>query len=478
MFAPVRLPALLLLACCAVGCGEAVKQTEDASSWLSDETAFMDTLSHRTFAFFWEEAHPRTGLIPDRAPTESFASVAATGFGLTAYPIGVERGWVTREAAARRVLRTLDFLWNAPQHDGAEGASGYKGFYYHFLDPATGARFGTVELSTVDTALLLAGAFCCQSYFDGASAQEDSIRVLTDLIYERVDWVWASPRAPMINHGWNPEHGHLPYDWRGYNEAMPVYLFALASPTHPVEPAAWGAWEAGYRWGEFEGREHFGFGPLFGHQFPQCWLDLRGVVDELCEERGIDYFENSRRATLAQRDYAVRNPGGFVGYGPELWGLSACDGPVDGSFEIDGVERDFEPYWARGATFFEVCDDGTVAPYAAGASYPFAPEIVLPTLMAMARNHGDDLFGRYGFLDSCNPTFTLDVPVQHGRVVPGEGWYDTDYIGIDQGPLLIMLENGRSGLIWEIMKRNAHVVRGLRAAGFRGGWLDGEDAAP
>lgn len=470
--------ALSLSCVLAVGCGKAVDEAPQASTWRQDETAFMDTLSHRTFDFFWDLADPHTGLIPDRAPTESFASVAATGFGLTAYPIGVERGWVTREAAAGRVLHTLRFLWEAPQHDGPTGAVGYKGFFYHFLQPSTGARFGTVELSTVDTALLLAGAFFCQSYFDGADALEDSIRTLTDALYERVDWPWASPRAPMIGHGWTPEHGYLPYDWRGYNEAMLVYLFALASPTHPVAPEAWDVWGAGYAWGTFEGRDYFGFGPLFGHQFVQVWLDLRGVRDDLCAEHDLDYFENSCRATLSQYDYARRNPSGFVGYGPDLWGLSACDGPVHGTYEIDGVERSFETYWARGASFRGVNDDGTVAPYAAGSSYPFASDLVGPLLMALVRDHGDDLFGRYGFFDALNPTFTLDVPVQHGRVVAGKGWYDTDYLGIDQGPLLAMIENRRSGLVWRTTKRNAHVVRGLKAAGFHGGWLDGEGTAP
>ena len=437
----------------------------------------MDSLGHATFRWFWDLADPSTGLIPDRAPSESFASVAATGFGLTAYPIGAERGWITREQAARRVLHTLRFLWTAPQGPQPAGVIGHKGFFYHFLHLDTGARFETVELSTVDTALLLAGAFFCQSYFDGSSAQEDSIRALTDSLYARVDWRWASPRAPLIGHGWDPERGHLPYDWRGYNEGLLVYLFALGSPTHAVAPAAWAEWEAGYRWGEFEGYSYFGFGPLFGHQFPLVWLDLRGVQDRLTAERGLDYFENARRATLAQYSYARRNPSGFHGYGPELWGLSACDGPVHGEFQIDGETRRFETYWARGACFTEVNDDGTVAPYAAGSSWPLLPEVVGPTLMAMARIHGEHLWHEYGFLDALNPTFTVDAPVQHGRVVPGRGWYDTDALGIDQGPLLAMLENHRSELVWRVMRRNPHVVRGLRAAGFRGGWLgDGSDA--
>lgn len=431
----------------------------------------MDTLQARTFGYFWDLCDPRTGLAPDRAPTPSFASVAATGFALTAYPIGAERGYVTRAEARDRALSTLRFLWLAPQDTAVSGTAGHMGFFYHFLVPETGARFREVELSTVDTALLIAGALFCQSYFDGYATAEREIRALADSLYLRVDWTWASVRPPTIGHGWTPERGHLPYDWRGYNEGMILYLLALGSPTHPVAPEAWGAWTDGYRWDAFQGREHLGFGPLFGHQYTQVWFDLRGLQDAYMGAHGLDYFENSRRATLAQRDYARANPAGWRGYGERLWGLTACDGPVHRTLEIDGVTRRFETYWARGASFTSVDDDGTVCPSAAAASLPFAPEIVAPLLLALREDHGDHLLGAYGFRDALNPTFDIDAPVQHGRVVPGRGWYDTDYLGIDQGPILAMIENHRSGLVWRCMRRNPHVIRALRAAGFTGGWL-------
>jgi hypothetical protein len=286
-----------------------------------------------------------------------------------------------------------------------------------------------------------------------------------------VDWQWASVRSPTVSHGWKPESGFLGYDWRGYNEATMLYLMALGSPTHPVDPAAWEAWTDGYVWGDFHGQHHLGFSPLFGHQYTHVWYDMRGIRDQVMRDNDLDYFENSRRAVLSQYAYALENPGGWAGYGPRLWGLTACDGPVNQTLEIDGVSRDFATYWARGASFTYVNDDGTVCPSAAAASLPFAPEIVLPTLMAMKADHGEHLFGQYGFLDALNPTFTLDIPVQHGRVVPGRGWYDTDYLGIDQGPILAMIENHRTGLIWKTMRRNPHVIRGLKAAGFSGGWL-------
>jgi hypothetical protein len=269
-----------------------------------------------------------------------------------------------------------------------------------------------------------------------------------------------------------PESGFLPYDWRGYNEVMILYILALGSPSHPVDPSAWDAWLAGYQWGTFHGQEHLGFAALFGHQYTHVWIDFRGIRDAAMRERGIDYFENSRRATLSQQAYAVANPAGWAGYGPLFWGLTACDGPLEGRMEIDGRSRQFHTYWDRGASFTWINDDGTVSPSAAGGSIAFAPEIVIPTLMAMRDTYGEHLFSTYGFLDAVNPTIRTAIATQHGRVAPGVGWFDTDYLGIDQGPILAMIENHRSDLIWRTMRTNPHIVRGLKAAGFSGGWLD------
>jgi hypothetical protein len=473
------LPARAILVCglaCTLGCGnggnENVESTSGKFSLTPHETVFMENLQERTFQFFWQLSDPHTGLTPDRWPTRSFASVAATGFALTAYPIGVEHDIIGRDAARRRVLNTLRFFWTASQNSSVSDAVGYRGFFYHFLDTETGHRFGNVELSTMDTALFLAGALFCQSYFDQSQATEDSIRALADSLYLRADWQWASVRPPPISHGWKPESGFLPYDWRGYNEAMLLYVLALGSPTHPVAPEAWDAWTSYYQWGEFHGQQYLGFGPLFGHQYSHVWLDLRGIQDAYLRPRGIDYFENSRRATYAQYAYAQVNPHSWQGYGPRLWGLTACDGPVHGEYEIDNAKRNFRTYWGRGASFTGVNDDGTVCPSAAAASFAFAPEIVLPTLLALRDDYGDLIYGPYGFLDALNPTFRLEIQVQHGRVDPEHGWFDTDYLGIDQGPILAMIENFRSRLVWNTMRRNPHIIRGLRAAGFTGGWLD------
>lgn len=474
----VLVTLMLCAAACAAPRTARTRPAAPAFTPTLAQVAFLDTLERRTFQWFWDLSDPRTGLTPDRAPTRSFVSVSATGFALTAYPIGVERGWVSRDAARQRVLATLKFFDAARQDTASRGVTGYRGFFYHFLDPQTGTRFERVELSTIDTALLLAGALFCQSYFDGADADEASIRALADSLYTRVDWNWALVRPPMIVHGWDPEHGFLAYDWRGYNESMIVPIMALGSPTHPLGPEVWSYWASGCRWGSFQGYEHVGFPPLFGHQYSHVWLDLRGVRDSLMRAHGIDWFENSRRATLAQRAYAVANPSGFRGYGPRLWGLSACDGPVDATRTIEGREYRFHTYAARGASFRDVNDDGTVAPTAAAGSIAFAPEVVIPTLVAMREDWGDHAYVRYGFVDALNPTLNVAGDVYHGRIVAGVGWFDTDQLGIDQGPIVAMIENYRSGLVWRVMRRNAHIVRGLRRAGFRGGWLDAAPGSP
>jgi len=429
-------------------------------------------LQERTFRYFWETANPENGLVPDRFPTHSYASIAAVGFGLTTYPIGVERGYITRAQARVRVLTTLRFLARAPQGPEATGRSGHRGFFYHFLDMQTGVRFDDSELSTVDTALLLAGALFCQSYFDAAHPEEIEIRRRVEEIYRRVDWRWAQAKAPAITLGWSPEEGFLKYDWRGYNEAMLVYLLALASPTHAVGADAWNEWTSTYdaQWRKAHGQELLHFAPLFGHQYTHVWLDFRDIKDAYMRRRGLDYFENSRRAVYAQQAYAVSNPRGCKEYSAKIWGISASDGPADVVVEDAADTREFWTYAARGSD--PAHDDCTLAPTAAAASIPFAPEVAIPAVREMHARYGRHIYGEYGFLDAFNPTFTYDIPLRHGRKVEGFGWVADDYLGIDQGPILTMIENYRSGLVWRVMRENPHVRRGLTRAGFSGGWLE------
>ena len=444
-----------------------------ATSLSGPQLTFLDSLEHDTFRWFWELSDSTTGLTPDRAPTPSFSSVGAIGFALTAYPIGVERGWVTRSQAAERTRRTLAYLWRAPQDTTRRPAAGAHGFFYHFLDMKSGLRFkDDVELSTIDTGLMLAGAVFCESYFDRATPVERAVRALTDSLMDRVDWRWAQPRAPAMVLGWSPEDGFLPYDWGGYNETMILHVLALGSNTHAVAPGLWGAYTRHYRWGTFEGRPQIGFAPLFGHQYSHVWLDFRDIADDTMRARGLDYFENSRRATLSQRDYAIANPSQFRGYGARLWGLTACDGPADTTATIAGRKRTFLTYAARGASFVRIEDDGTICPAAAGGSLPFAPRECTEVLMAMRADWGTWAMNRYGFVDCFNPTLDAPLHVPYGRIVPGVGWFDVDQLGIDQGPILAMIENARSELVWKTLQRNPRIVRGLRRAGFRGGWLD------
>jgi hypothetical protein len=431
---------------------------------------FLSDLEERTFRFFWETANPKNGLIPDRYPTPSFASIAATGFGLTAYPIGVERGYITRAAARERVLATLRFFLHAPNEHG---------FYYHFMDMKTGARANDSEISTVDTSLLLAGVLFCQSYFDRQHPREIELRKLADEIYRRVDWTWAQPRPPAVALAWTPEEGFSGHDWQGYNEAMLVYLLALGSPTHPIGPQAWTLWTSTYErhWGTIYDQTFLSFGPLFGHQYTHVWVDFRGIRDAFMREHGLDYFENSRRATYTQRRYAIANPQHWQAYGKDVWGMSASDGPGPASETYMGQERSFLKYAARGVGADRITDDGTIAPTAAISSLPFAPEIVLPATLEMYHRFGSSIYSSYGFLDSFNASFHGTNPQSGapGQPVTGEegaGWVDPDYLGIDEGPILAMIENYRSNLIWRVMRNDPYIRQGLERAGFSGGWLD------
>jgi hypothetical protein len=436
----------------------------------SADNRFLDSLEYDTFRYFWETANPANGLIPDRAPTPSFSSIAAVGFGLTSYLIGVERGYITRTQAADRTLKTLRFFANAPQSEKATGVSGYKGFFYHFLDMKTGERFKQVELSTIDTALLLGGILSVQTYFNKNTSVETEIRKLADQIYGRVDWTWFQHNKPFVSMGWHPEKGFISADWKGYNEGMLLYILALGSPTHAVSPDTWAAWTKSYewaapRWATFQSQAHVNFDPLFGHQYSHIWVDFRGIQDSYMKSKGIDYAENSRRATYANRAYCLSNPAKWQDYGPTIWGLTACDGPKDTTV----TNRHFFSYRARGAASQQVIDDGTIAPTAAGGSLAFAPDVCLPALKTMKASYGSKLYGKYGFRDAFNPTYRYPSAFANGSTK--NGWFDIDYLGIDQGPILLMAENARTNFVWNLMKRNPHIRRGLQRAGFTGGWL-------
>jgi hypothetical protein len=442
----------------------------------SEVEAFLDDVQLRTFAYFWWTTEPRRGLAPDRFPSGGFASIAAMGFALTAFVIGIERGFVPRAQAAQRTLTMLRFLAGAEQGAKPDGVAGYQGFFYHFLGMKDGVRFGGCEISTVDTALLMMGVLLAQTYYD--QPQEKEIRDLAEKLYTQVDWRWAMTRAPVVALGWTPEGEFIPYDWVAYNEGMLVYILALGAPIYGLPKESWDAWSQRLAtfWTDSGELSMLRFPPMFGHQYSHVWIDFRKIQDQFMATKGSDYFENSRRATIAQRNYALANPMGWRGYAADQFGLTACDGPADVTLDMGGEKRVFHSYVARGVG---AIDDGTIAPTAAGGSIPFAPEICIPALMGMRQRYGDTLYGTYGFFDAFNLSFQDEkTKLDRGKVLPGKGWFDTDWVGIDQGPILAMIENHRTGLIWNIMRRNPYIQAGLRKAGFKGGWLDALPAQP
>lgn len=429
---------------------------------LNDQVSGDDLLAglqRFSFDYFIDQANPENGLVRDRTRAGSPASIAAVGIALTAYSIGVARGFVSRQWAVERTLVTLKFLWDSPQGPEPD-AAGYKGFYYHFLDMQTGRRVWKCELSTVDTAILMAGVLAAQAYFQEDDQNETEIRRLADALYRRVEWNWALNGGATVTHGWRPERGFLRYRWEGYDEALILYVLGLGSPTHALPAESYPAWLKNYRWKKLYGRELAYAGPLFIHQMSHIWLDLRGISDAFMREHDSDYFENSRSAAYVQRDYAIHNPRGFEGYGQDAWGLTASDGPGPARRRIGGQDRRFYGYKARGGPFGP--DDGTLSPWATVASLPFAPEIVLPALEHF-RSLGMGRDSPWGFAASFNRTFRTDGTAGF--------WTAPDRVGINEGPIGLMIENHRTDLVWSLMRGCPYVVAGLRRAGFTGGWL-------
>jgi len=418
-------------------------------------------LQRNSFGYFVHECNRSNGLVLDKTCDDWPASIAAMGMALTAFPVGVARRFIARDAAAERTSTMLRFLADSEQSESPE-ATGYRGFYYHFLDMQSGRRTWHSELSSVDTALLIAGVLTAATFFDGDDDSEREIRALATLLYERVDWRWMLAGRDTLCHGWRPEHGFLPFHWEGYDEALILYLLALGSPTHPIEPGCYQAWCCSYEWKNVYGIDYLYAGPLFTHQLSHLWCDFRGIRDAFMREHDSDYFENSRRATQVQQQYAIRNPQGFAHMDASCWGLTASDGPGFETKVVDGVERVFYDYVARGAPYGP--DDGTLAPWAVAASLPFVPEIVLPALANFAKLR-IRVPNEYGFKASINPEYRV-----HGD--DGIGWISPYHFGINEGPTVIMIENYRCGLIWSLMQGCGPLVRGLCAAGFTGGWLD------
>ena len=435
--------------------------TNKMSQIQPSEVVDLEALQHASFNYFLYETNPVNGLVIDKTSENWPASIAATGLALASYPVAVNRAFMSRAAAVERTLTTLRFFWNSPQGPEPD-ATGYKGFYYHFLDMQTGRRAWHCELSTIDSAFLLAGALTAGIYFDANTNEEHEIRNLADALFQRADWQWAQNQGTTVTHGWKPESGFLEFRWEGYNEALLLYILGLGSPTHPLPECAYTAWTATYNWEECYGYEYLYAGPLFTHQLSHIWIDFRGIQDAFMRAKGIDYFENSRRATYVQHAYAINNPLKFAHYGKHCWGLTACEGPGPDTLNIAGIERHFFDYVGRGVPYGP--DDGTIAPWALAASLPFAPEIVLPALNYCIHDVKLTESNRYGFKASLNPTYPAEPGNSHGWVSP---WH----FGINEGPTILMIENYRTGLLWELMRICPYIVDGLRRADFKEGWL-------
>jgi hypothetical protein len=418
----------------------------------------LDRLQRGAFGYFIDQTNPVNGLVADTSRAGSPASIAVVGFALSSYPAAVERGWLEREDAATRTLVTLRFFENSAQDADPDG-TGYKGFYYHFLDRASGKRVWQCEVSPIDTSLLLAGMLTAAAYFTEATSTETEIRALARELYDRIDWDWARNGNTTVAQGWTPESGFLNYGWQGYNEAALLYVLGIASPSHPLPTTSYSAWTTTYQWERIYGVDVLYAGPLFIHQFSHAWIDFRKIQDPFMREKGSDYFENSRRAIDIQREYARLDPNEYRTSNGACWGFSAGDGPGRLALRVRGRDRRFFEYVARGVPFGP--DDGTIAPAAALASLPFAPTLALSAVRNFL-----ELYPEW--------THTWRLPSGFNPSAPGadsRGWISEGHFGLDQGIVVLMIENHRSGLIWKLMRDSLPIRTGLKRAEFTGGWL-------
>lgn len=442
-------------------CANPVPRASAATITPADEQ-MLDVLQRAAFDYFLKQTHPRTGLVADTSRPGSPASIAVVGFALSAYPVAVERGWMARDEAVQRSLVALRFFSGSDQSGGIS-STGCHGFYFHFLDLNTGLRTWQSELSSIDTALLVIGILTAAAYFSATTPAETELRRLGNVIYDRVDWHWAEQEDDAVALGWKPECGFLNYGWQGYNEALVLYVLGMGSKTHPLTTASFDAWTVTYQWENLYGIDFLYAGPLFVHEFSHTWIDFRGIRDRFMREKNCDYFENSRRAAQVQRQYGIRNPRGFAGYGQDCWGLSAGDGPSGEPQMVAGRRQAFYGYAARGVPWGP--DDGTITGSSTVASLVFAPEIALPALRLMFDRRPE---GKGRALTASGFNATAQVG---GADAASAAWISEGQFGLDQGMIVLMIENFRSALLWRLSRSIPCLRAGLKRASFAGGWL-------
>jgi hypothetical protein len=401
------------------------------------DTDLIDDISRRSFRYFWDQTDLTTGLVADRARADGdpednpnhvrVASIAATGFGLTAFCIAAEHRWISREMARQRVVAALVYF--------ADRAPQAHGWFYHYLDPVTGERRWNSEVSSIDTALLLAGVLTVRQYF----SDDSQIVKLATTIYERVDFPWMMDGSQSyFSHGWTPESGFLRYRWDTYSELMILYVLGIGSPTHPISPGTWYTWKLPVQ--DVGGYTYVGSGPLFIQQYSQAWIDLRdrvqaGALPEDAAVPRVDYFANAVAATRAQQQAFSKK---FPEYNANIWGLTASDST--------------KGYTNWGGSLQDPRIDGTVVPSAAAGSLMFAPDICIPALRTMLVQFGKKIYGRYGFADAFHPTMD---------------WVSQHVIGIDVGITLLSAENLRTGNVWQWFMSNPEPERALDLVGLR-----------
>lgn len=408
----------------------------------------------RAFEYFKTHQNPQNGLVADASREGSPCSIAATGFALSCYPIAVERGWISRTEALEKTLAALRFFADSEQNTQPT-ATGYRGFYYHFLDMNSGKRTWKSELSTIDSALLFLGFLTCAEYFGLDTPAESELRERALQLFARADWRWACNETTRVALAWKPEYGFLKAHWGGYNESLLLMLLALGAPEHSLPASTYEVWCETYQWKKLYGYEFLYAGPLFLHQFHHLWIDFRKIQDNETRSHNSDYFENSRRATYIQQEYCHRNPRDLVGYEKNCWGITASRGP-GGKKTVSQGNRHFFGYHARGVPFGP--DDGTLTPSAVIASLPFAPEIALPALEHIESTY-PEMVQKFGFGRSFNSTFQSS----------NDYWIASEDLGLDQGPIIMAIENHLTGLPWNLLRNNKVIRSGLKRAGFTGG---------